>query len=110
SLSESADSSQRSIWRRMLDELGEIPLPLQAKLLRVLQDGRLRPVGTDHELQVDVRIIATTNRNLTEAVADNSFREDLFYRLETFAIQVPPLRARGDDVLRLAQFFLARLN
>lgn len=94
----------------MLDELGEMPLPLQAKLLRVLQDGRLRPVGTDHELQVDVRIIAATNRNLTEAVADGSFREDLFYRLETFAIQVPPLRARGDDVLRLAQFFLARLN
>src|SRR5690554_4293476 len=75
----------------MLDELGEMPLPLQAKLLRVLQDGRLRPVGTDHELQVDVRIIAATNRNLTEAVADGSFREDLFYRLETFAIQVPPL-------------------
>ncbi len=94
----------------MLDELGEMPLPLQAKLLRVLQDGRLRPVGTDHELQVDVRIIAATNRNLTEAVADGSFREELFYRLETFAIQVPPLRARGDDVLRLAQFFLARLN
>src|SRR5690554_7984520 len=87
-----------------------MPLALQAKLLRVLQDGKVRPVGSDHEIQLDVRIIAATNRNLTEAVADGSFREDLFYRLETFAIQVPPLRARGDDVLRLAQFFLARLN
>ncbi len=94
----------------MLDELGEMPLALQAKLLRVLQDGRMRPVGSDHEIQVDVRIIAATNRNLTEAVAAGSFREDLFYRLETFALQVPPLRARGDGVLRLAEFFLTRFN
>lgn len=94
----------------MLDELGEMPLALQAKLLRVLQDGRMRPVGSDHEIQVNVRIIAATNRNLTEAVADGSFREDLFYRLETFALQVPPLRARGDDVQRLAEFFLTRFN
>ena len=94
----------------MLDELGEMPLALQAKLLRVLQDGRMRPVGSDHEIQVDVRIIAATNRNLTEAVADGSFREDLFYRLETFALQVPPLRARGEDVLHLAEFFLTRFN
>ena len=94
----------------MLDELGEMPLALQAKLLRVLQDGRMRPVGSDHEIQVDVRIIAATNRNLTEAVADGSFREDLFYRLETFSLQVPPLRARGDDVQRLAEFFLTRFN
>ena len=94
----------------MLDELGEMPLALQAKLLRVLQDGRMRPVGSDHEIQVDVRIIAATNRNLTEAVADGSFREDLFYRLETFALQVPPLRARGEDVQHLAEFFLTRFN
>ena len=94
----------------MLDELGEMPLALQAKLLRVLQDGSMRPVGSDHEIQVDVRIIAATNRNLTEAVSDGSFREDLFYRLETFALQVPPLRARGDDVQRLAEFFLTRFN
>lgn len=70
----------------------------------------MRPVGSDHEIQVDVRIIAATNRNLTEAVADGSFREDLFYRLETFALQVPPLRARGDDIQRLAEFFLTRFN
>lgn len=94
----------------MLDELGEMPLALQAKLLRVLQDGKMRPVGSDHEIQVDVRIIAATNRNLTEAVNNGSFREDLFYRLETFALQVPPLRARGNDVQRLAEFFLTRFN
>ncbi|MFO7703627.1 MAG: sigma-54 dependent transcriptional regulator [Halopseudomonas sp.] len=94
----------------LLDELGEMPLALQAKLLRALQDGRIRPVGSDHEIQVDVRVLAATNRNLTQAVADGSFREDLFYRLETFALQVPPLRARGEDVQLLAEFFLTRFN
>ncbi len=94
----------------LLDELGEMPLALQAKLLRVLQDGKVRPVGSDHEIQLDVRIIAATNRNLTEAVADGSFREDLFYRLETFALQVPPLRARGEDIQLLTDFFLTRFN
>ncbi|WP_193074747.1 sigma-54-dependent transcriptional regulator [Pseudomonas sp. FME51] len=94
----------------LLDELGEMPLSLQAKLLRVLQDGKVRPVGSDHEIQLDVRIIGATNRKLTEAVADGSFREDLFYRLETFALQVPPLRARGEDIQRLAEFFLTRFN
>ena len=94
----------------LLDELGEMPLTLQAKLLRVLQDGKVRPVGSDHEIQLDVRIIGATNRNLTEAVADGSFREDLFYRLETFALQVPPLRARGDDIQQLMSFFLTRFN
>ena len=94
----------------LLDELGEMPLALQAKLLRVLQDGKVRPVGSDHEIQLDVRIIAATNRNLTEAVADGSFREDLFYRLETFGLQVPPLRARGEDILKLTEFFLTRFN
>ena len=94
----------------LLDELGEMPLALQAKLLRVLQDGKVRPVGSDHEIQLDVRIIAATNRSLTEAVADGSFREDLFYRLETFGLQVPPLRARGEDILKLTEFFLTRFN
>ncbi len=94
----------------MLDELGEMPLALQAKLLRALQDGHVRPVGSDHEIQLDVRVIGATNRNLTEAVADGSFREDLYYRLETFGIQIPPLRARGDDIQQLAEFFLARFN
>lgn len=94
----------------MLDELGEMPLALQAKLLRALQDGHIRPVGSDHEVQVDVRVIAATNRKLDESVADGSFREDLYYRLETFGIEVPPLRARSGDIRPLAEFFLARFN
>lgn len=94
----------------LLDELGEMPLTLQAKLLRVLQDGKVRPVGSDHEIQLDVRVIGATNRNLTEAVSEGSFREDLFYRLETFAVQIPPLRARGEDIQRLMGFFLSRFN
>lgn len=94
----------------LLDELGEMPLALQAKLLRALQDGRVRPVGSDHEIQVDVRVIAATNRNLSDAVAAGEFREDLFYRLETFTLLVPPLRARGDDIQRLAELFLTRFN
>ncbi|SDR91520.1 DNA-binding transcriptional response regulator, NtrC family, contains REC, AAA-type ATPase, and a Fis-type DNA-binding domains [Halopseudomonas xinjiangensis] len=94
----------------MLDELGEMPPPLQAKLLRALQDGHVRPVGSDHEIQVDVRVIAATNRNLTEAVNEGTFREDLYYRLETFGIQVPPLRSRREDIRPLAEFFLTRFN
>jgi len=94
----------------MLDEIGEMPLALQAKLLRALQDGNVRPVGSDHEIQLDVRVIAATNRNLTECVEQGSFREDLFYRLETFNLQVPPLRERADDIRYLADFFLARFN
>ncbi len=94
----------------MLDEIGEMPLALQAKLLRALQDGNVRPVGSDHEIQLDVRVIAATNRNLTECVEQGTFREDLFYRLETFNLQVPPLRERSDDIHYLADFFLARFN
>lgn len=92
----------------LLDELGEMPLPLQAKLLRVLQDGQVRPVGSDREHHVDIRILAATNRDLTRAVEEGAFREDLYFRLETFAIHIPPLRDRGDDVLALANHFLAR--
>jgi DNA-binding NtrC family response regulator len=97
----------------LLDELGEMPAPMQAKLLRVLQDGKLRPVGEDRERIVDVRIIAATNCDLEEAIGDGRFRADLFYRLETFSVEVPPLRERGDDIDLLAAHFLshfARLN
>lgn len=101
---------QAHLGTLVLDELGEMPLALQAKLLRVLQDGKLRPVGSDKEIQVDVRILAATNRDLSEALAEGSFREDLFFRLETFQLRVPPLRVREGDVLLLAEYFLAQYN
>jgi transcriptional regulator with GAF, ATPase, and Fis domain len=91
-----------------LDEVGEIPLDLQSKLLRVLQESEYERVGDEHTHTVDVRVVAATNRDLEKAVADSRFREDLFYRLSVFPIEVPPLRARGDDVLQIASHFLER--
>jgi transcriptional regulator with GAF, ATPase, and Fis domain len=91
-----------------LDELGEMPLSLQAKLLRVLQEGEIRPIGATQAKQVNVRIVAATNRNLETEVKAGRFREDLYYRLKVFPIRVPPLRERRDDIAPLAQFFLAR--
>ncbi|MBL75228.1 MAG: sigma-54-dependent Fis family transcriptional regulator [Idiomarinaceae bacterium] len=91
----------------LLDEIGEMPLALQAKLLRVLQEGTLRAVGSDEEEKVDVRIIAATHQNLEQRVRDGEFREDLFYRLETFSVKVPALRERGEDVERLAHHFIS---
>ncbi|HSC16944.1 MAG TPA: sigma 54-interacting transcriptional regulator, partial [Gammaproteobacteria bacterium] len=88
--------------------VGEIPLDLQSKLLRVLQESEYERVGDDRTHSVDVRVIAATNRDLEQAVADGSFREDLFYRLSVFPIEVPPLRARGDDVIQIASHFLER--
>ncbi|KGE02755.1 sigma-54-dependent transcriptional regulator [Pseudohaliea rubra] len=93
-----------------LDEIGEMPSALQAKLLRVLEDGSFRAVGSDQEQKVDVRIVAATHRDIEAAVAEGSFREDLYYRLETFALRLPPLRERGEDWLALTRFFLTRLR
>jgi two-component system response regulator AtoC len=90
----------------LLDEIGEMPLMLQAKLLRALQDGWIRPVGEDEEIQVNVRILAATHQDLRKAVEEGRFREDLYYRLETFALQVPPVRDREDDIDLLALRFL----
>jgi PAS domain S-box-containing protein len=89
-----------------LDEIGEFPMELQAKLLRVLQDGRFERLGTAKTLSVDVRIIAATNRNLEEAIQKKLFRSDLFYRLNVFPIHVPPLRDRRDDIPPLTWAFV----
>lgn len=90
----------------LLDEIGEMPLGLQAKLLRVLQEGMVKPVGSDQEEPVDVRILAATHVDLLKAVREGSFREDLYYRLETLSLHIPPLRERGDDVDLLAMHFV----
>ena len=89
-----------------LDEVGEIPVESQGKLLRVLQESEFERVGDDVTRSVDVRVIAATNRNLEQLIVDGTFREDLFYRLSVFPVEVPPLRERGDDVVQLAQHFL----
>ncbi|MCC6798344.1 MAG: sigma 54-interacting transcriptional regulator [Candidatus Hydrogenedentes bacterium] len=91
-----------------LDEIGELTPDLQAKLLRVLQDGEFEPVGSSKTRTVNVRVVAATNRDLEDAVRDGKFREDLYYRLNVFPIQVPPLRERGDDIVLLAEAFAKR--
>mgnify|MGYP006418239591 CR=1 FL=1 len=89
----------------MLDEVGELPLPLQAKLLRALQDGSYSPLGSDKTLYADVRVIAATNRDLEQEVAEGRFREDLYYRVNVVEIHLPPLRARSEEILPLARNF-----
>lgn len=90
----------------LLDEIGELPLTLQPKLLRVLEEHSVRPIGADSEKSFDIRVIAVTNRNLEEAVADGCFREDLLYRLNVITVEVPPLRTRGTDILLLAEQYV----
>jgi two-component system response regulator HydG len=92
----------------LLDEIGEMPLDMQPKLLRVLQERQVRPVGGNTVAPVDARIIAATNRDLESEVESERFREDLYYRLNVVQIHVPPLRARGNDVLLLAQHFVRK--
>jgi two-component system response regulator HydG len=91
-----------------LDEIGELPLEAQARLLRVLQEGEIRRVGSVQSRKVDVRLIAATHRNLKELASKAEFREDLYYRLNVLELHLPPLRARGQDVMELAEFMLQR--
>ena len=92
----------------LLDEIGELPLEMQPKLLRALQERKVRPVGADSEVSYDARIITATNRDLEYEVFQKRFREDLFYRINVVKLDLPPLRDRGGDVLKLAQHFLGK--
>ncbi|MBL9007192.1 MAG: sigma-54-dependent Fis family transcriptional regulator [Myxococcales bacterium] len=107
-----ARSARRGLFQQahegtiFLDEIGDLPLSLQPRLLRALQERKVRPVGSDVEIDVDVRVLAATNQDLEKAVESKSFRGDLFYRLNVVQLRLPPLRTRGNDVLLLAQHFL----
>jgi len=90
-----------------LDEIGEMPLHLQAKLLRVLQDYEVKPIGGESSIELDVRVIAATNRNLEEEIARENFRQDLYYRLSVLALTIPPLRSRREDIPAMARKFIA---
>jgi two-component system response regulator HydG len=109
-----ARSSRRGLFLEaeagtlLLDEVGDMPLSMQVKLLRALEENRLRPVGSDEEVAFDVRVLAATHRDLETAVEEGRFRQDLFYRINVIQLHLPPLRSRGPDILRLATHFIDR--
>jgi DNA-binding NtrC family response regulator len=111
-----ADSTQQGFFHRaeggtiLLDEIAELPLHLQVKLLRVIEEKEMIPIGATTPIPVKVRVIASTNRDLRRAVADGRFREDLYYRLNVVRVDVPPLRDRREDILPLADFMIERYN
>ncbi len=94
----------------ILDEIGELPLPIQVKLLRVLQEGKLKRLGSQKEISVNVRIVAATNQNIREKVRKGEFREDLYHRINVITLVIPPLRERPEDVPHLLTYFLSRAN
>lgn len=111
-----ATTSKRGLFEEadggtvFLDEIGDLSLPLQAKLLRVIDDHEIRPIGGVHPKKIDIRIIAATNRDIGEAVKRGGFREDLFYRINVVTIKIPPLRERREDILMLARHFLDKYS
>jgi len=111
-----ADHTKRGLFEEadggtiFLDEIGEMPVSLQVKLLRVLQESEIRPVGHTRDRKVDVRVVAATSRDIPEMVSGGDFREDLFYRLNVISIELPPLRDRSEDIPLLCRHFIARLN
>lgn len=92
----------------LLDEMGDMPATMQVKLLRALEESRLRPVGSDREIPFDVRVLAATHRDIETAVEEERFRQDLFYRINVIQLHLPPLRARGTDVLLLTRYFVEK--
>ncbi|MBV1819222.1 sigma 54-interacting transcriptional regulator [Anaerosalibacter bizertensis] len=96
------------LFANFLDEIGEMPIDIQAKLLRVLQSGTFTRVGGNEPIEVDIRVIAATNRNLEEEVKKKNFREDLYYRLNMFSLEIPPLRYRKEDIIKLIDCFLEK--
>ena len=93
-----------------LDEVGELPVDLQAKLLRAIQEKEIRPVGSTKRMSINVRILAATNRDLEQAVAQGTFRRDLFFRLNVLSLRIPPLRERRQDIPLLVAYFLERIS
>ena len=105
-----ASSSRRNGGTLFLDEIGDLPLDVQVKLLRAVQDGEVDPVGGRSTVKVDIRLISATHRDLLQQVKDGAFREDLFYRLNVFPIDVPPLRDRREDIPHLVRHFMPRVS
>jgi two-component system response regulator AtoC len=111
-----ADHNKKGLFQEaeggtiFLDEIGELPLSLQVKLLRVLQENEIRRVGDSKSLQIDARVIAATSKKLEEEVEKGSFREDLYYRLNVMTVEIPPLRERTEDIPLLCKYFIGRFN